>query len=138
MNFETILETDRIKVTMEHGKAIVRGKNCTVFTNQNASDLGFEIYTLQRHLQMTKSELKHTAEALRSIISHATEDRMSKPYLDASIVNSVIDDIAKEKSDRLQAVLSEMAENATSNGYHDHAEAINEALERLDEEGLLL
>lgn len=87
-------------------------------------------------------ELSEQSQNLEStyieVLCHVTDSRMSKLYLDSSIVKCVVDAVAKEKSERLQAVLYEMAENATSNGFHDHAEAINEALERLDEEGLLL
>lgn len=83
-------------------------------------------------------QMQELQSAYTDVLIHTTDSRMSKPYLDASVVKSVIDEVAKEKSERLQEVLSEMAENANSNGYHDHAEAINEALERLDEEGFLL
>lgn len=92
---------------------------------------------IKRIIELSE-QLQELQTAYTEVLIHVTDSRMSKPYLDASVVKGVIDDVVKEKSEVLKAVLSEMAENANSNGYHDHAEGINEAIERLDEEGLLL
>lgn len=48
MSIETIFETGDVKVTIKDGKAFVHGKNGTVFTNKNLSDLGLEIYRLKK------------------------------------------------------------------------------------------
>lgn len=81
------------------------------------------------------------ADALKAyceVLYHATDGRMSKVYTDSSVVISVIDEVRKQRSDRILEILIELRDSEKENEYKRHVTTltIEEIIQKIDEECL--